>query len=61
MKERHTKKYEQQWNKISDLIRSIITNNSENHEEKYMKIKYNSNDDLPLKKTQELHNMIIIV
>ena len=26
-----------------------------------MKIKYNSNDDLPLKKTQEPHSMIITV
>ena len=35
--------------KIRDLIRSI-TNNSENHDEKYMKIKFNSDDDLLLKK-----------
>ena len=28
---------------------------------KYMKIRFNSDDDLPLKKTQELDNMIIIV
>ena len=26
-----------------------------------MKIKFNSHDDLPLKKTTELHNMVIVV
>ena len=42
------KKYEEQWNKIKDAVRSI-TNNSDNYEEKYMKIKFNLDDDLPLK------------
>ena len=28
-----------------------ITNNSENYNEKYMKMKFNSEDGLPLKKT----------
>ena len=41
-------KYEELWNKIRDLITSI-TNNSDNVHEKYMKIKFNSDDDLPLK------------
>ena len=35
--------------------------NNDNHDEKYMKIKFNSGDDLPLKKTLELHNMVIVV
>ena len=34
------KKYEELWIKIRDLIRSI-TKNSENYDEKYMKIKFN--------------------
>ena len=34
------KKYEQLWNKISDLIRSV-TKNSDDYDEKYMKIKFN--------------------
>ena len=42
------------------MIRSI-TNNSENNAEKYIKIKFNPDDDLPLKSTLELHTMIIIV
>ena len=47
---RHTKKYRELWNKVTDLTRSI-TNNSDNHNIKYMKIKFNSDDDLPLNKT----------
>ena len=38
------KKYEEQWNKIWS-----ITNNLDNYDKKYMKIKFNSND-LSLKK-----------
>ena len=38
------------WIKIRDLIRSI-TKNSDNYDEKYMKIKFNSDDELPLNKT----------
>ena len=40
---------------------SSITNNSDNYNEKYMKLKFNLADDLPLSKTLELHNMIIAV
>ena len=32
---------------IRDIIRSI-TNNSDNYDEQYLKIKFNSDDDLPL-------------
>ena len=54
------KTYEKLWTKVKGLIRSI-SNNSDNYDEEYMKIKFNSDDDLPLKKTLELHNMIIVV
>ena len=50
------KKYKEMWSKVRDLIRSI-TNNSEDYDEKYMKIKSNSDDDFHLKKTLELHKM----
>ena len=50
-------KYEELWNKIKDLIKSA-TNNSDNCDKKYKKIKINSDDYLPLKKTLELHNMV---
>ena len=53
------KKHEELWNKIRDLIRSI-TNNSSNYDKKYMKIKFNSDDDLPLKKTLKLYNMVVV-
>ena len=39
------------------LIRSI-TNNSGNYDEKYMKIKFNSDD---LKKTLKLYNMVTVL
>ena len=55
-KDTHTKKL---WNKIRDLIRSI-TDNSDNYVEKYMKIKFNSDDGLPLKKTLELYHVVIV-
>ena len=43
-------KYQELWNKIKDLIRSI-TKNSDDYDEKYEKIKFNSDDELPLNKT----------
>ena len=42
------KKYEELWNKIRDLIKSI-TNNLDIYDKKNIKIKLFSNDDLPLK------------
>ena len=54
------KKYEELWIKIRDLIR-LITNNSDDYDEKYIKVKFNSDDDLPLKKVLKLYNMVIVV
>ena len=54
------KKYEELWNKIRDLIRSV-TNNSDNYDEKYIKIKLNSGINLPVKETLELHNTVIVI
>ena len=42
--------------KSKDLIRSI-TKSSDDYNEKYMKIKFNSGDELPLNKTIEIPNM----
>ena len=47
-------------NKIKDLIRSI-TKNSDDYHKKYMKIKFNSEDKLPLNKLIEIPSMIIVV
>ena len=44
------KKYEELWNKTRNIIGSI-TNNSDNYDEKYMKIKFNSYNDLSSTKT----------
>ena len=54
------KKYEKLWNRIRDFIRPV-TKNSGNYDQKYMKIKFDLDDDLPLKKILELHNMIVVV
>ena len=48
------------WNRIRDSI-SSITKNSHDYDEKYMKIKFNWDDELPLNKTIEIGSMIIVV
>lgn len=53
-----SKIYEELWNKIRSIIRSIL-NNLENYDEKHMPIKFNSDNDLPLTKTLDLSNMIV--
>ena len=54
------KKHKELWRKIRDLIKSI-TKNPDDYDEKYMKIKFNSDDELPLNKTTEIPSMIIVV
>ena len=54
------KKYEELWIQIRDLIQSI-TKNSDDYDEKYMKIKFNSDDELPLNKTIEIPTITIVV
>ena len=53
------KRYEESLSKIRDLI-SLITKNSDDFDEKYMKIKFNSDDKLPLSKAIKLPRMIIV-
>ena len=43
-------KHEELWNKIRNSIRSI-TNNSDNYDEKYMKIRFNADSDLLFRTT----------
>ena len=50
------KEYEKMWRKIKGLIISIF-NNSDDYDEKYMKIKFNSGDDFQVKKTLELYDI----
>ena len=48
------------WSKIGDLIRSI-TKKSDDYDQKYMKIKFDSDYDLPLNKVIENHIATIVV
>ena len=54
------KKYEELWSKMRNLIRSI-TKNLDDFDEKYMKIKFNSDEELPLNKTIEIPSMEIVI
>ena len=54
------KKYEELWIKIRELIRSIIKK-SDHHDEKYMNIKFNSHDKLPLNTMIEILTIEIVV
>ena len=53
------KKHEEVGRKIRDLVRSI-TENSNDYDDKYMKIKFNSDYELPLNKMIEFPDMAII-
>ena len=54
------KKSEELWSKIRDFFR-VISNNSVNHDGKYIKITFQSDDDLHLKKTLGFQNIIIVI
>ena len=55
-----TKKYEQLWSKFKDLVRSI-TKNTDDYDKKYIKIKFISDDELPLNKTIKVPKMVIVI
>ena len=44
------KKYKKLWDKIRNTIK-LLTHNSDSYDEKYMKMKFNADDNLSLKKT----------
>ena len=46
--------------KIRDLIRSI-NQNSDDYDEKYINIRFNSDDELPINKAIEIPSMVIVV
>ena len=54
------KKYKELWIKIRDLIRSV-TKNLDDYDQNYVKIKFNSDDELPLNKMIEIPSMMIVV
>ena len=60
MKAEKKLKNEELWIKIRDLIRSI-TKISDDYDEKYMKIKFNPDDELPLNKMVDISTITIAV
>ena len=54
------KKYNDVWGGIRDKIKEVSSGEC-NYEKDYMKIKFNSDDDLPLKKQLKFHNMTITI
>ena len=54
------KNYEELWIKIRDLIRSL-TKKLDDYYEKYITIKLDSDDKLPLNKTTEIPVIVIVV
>ena len=54
------RKYTELWNKIKNLIETINDKLGE-YEKGFMKIKFDSDDDLPLSKILKFHNLTIVV
>ena len=60
------KKYNELWDGIKNEIETINGDKTSKHssteyDKDFMKIKFNSDDNLPLNKTLKLHNMTIII
>ena len=55
------KKYADVWDGIKNKIKAIYVRKENNYGKDYMKIKFNSNDDLPLNKPLKFHAMTIIM
>ena len=60
------KKYNELWNGIRNETETINGGKTSNHssaeyDKDFMKIKFNSDDNLPLNKTLKLHNMVIVI
>ena len=54
------KKYSDFWDGIRDKIKEVSSGECD-YEKDYMKIKFNSDDDLPLNKPLKFHNMTITI
>ena len=55
------KKYADVWDKIKSEIKAINGGEEKNYGKNYMKIKFNSNDHLPLNKPLKFQAMTIII
>ena len=54
------KTYNDVWNGIKNKIEEVSSGKCD-YEKDYIKIKFNSDDDLPLNKPLKFHNMTIII
>ena len=54
------KRYNNVWNGIKNKIQEVISGEYD-YEKDYMKIKFNSDDNLPLNKPLKFHNMTITI
>ena len=54
-------KYARLWDKIKYHIQTINSGKFGEYEKDYMKIKFNSNDDLPLNEILKLYMLTIVV
>ena len=54
------KKYNNVWNGIRDKIKEISSSECD-YEKDYMKIQFNSDDNLPLRKPLKFHNMTVTI
>ena len=54
------KKYNDVWNGIKNKIKEVSSGECD-YEKDYMKIKFNSDDNLPLNKQLKFHNMTITI
>ena len=55
------KKYTDVWDRIKEEIKAINGGKENDYGKYYMKIKFNSDDDLPLNKPLKFHAMTIII
>ena len=55
------KKYGDVWDGIKNKIKAINGDKENDYEKDYMKIKFNSDDDLPLNKLLKFHLVTIII
>ena len=54
-------KYTKLWDEIKYHIQTISADKSGEYDKNYMRVKFNSDDDLPLNKTLKLHMLTITV
>ena len=61
MKTKSIKKYADVWHGIKNKIKAINGSKESDYEKDYMKIKFNSDNDMPLNKPLKFHLMTIII